>query len=56
MERLYRSRRRGRPRKSWIDDVTRHLATMGIRGKKGLAKDRRERRKIVAKAKVHQGL
>ena len=50
--RLY-ERRRGRPRKSWMDDVNRDLASMGIGDWKGLANDRGDWRRIVAEPKPH---
>ena len=45
--RLYTTRRRGRPRMGWLDGVTEDLASMGIRGLRGSAKNREAWRSIV---------
>jgi hypothetical protein len=50
------TRKRGRPRKRWIDEVEDDLKIMGIRNWLAMAKDRQERRKIILEAKVHNGL
>jgi hypothetical protein len=48
------TRKRGIPRKRWIDEVEEGFKFMGIRNWHAAAKDRQEWRKIVLKAKVHR--
>lgn len=55
-ERLYSKRKKGRPRKRWIDDVIKDLATMGVRGWSQQVDERGAWRRIVEEAKAHQGL
>jgi len=43
------TRKRGRPRKRWTDDVEVNLNIMGIKNSQGLIRDLRERRKILLK-------
>jgi hypothetical protein len=54
--RLDNRRRRGRPRRGWIEDVMTDLAIMGIRGWRIKAADREVGRAVVNEAKTHQGL
>ncbi|PSN29914.1 hypothetical protein C0J52_23870 [Blattella germanica] len=49
-------RRRGRPRKRWIDDIEEGLRKMGVRCWRKKAEDRDEWRQIIKKAKDLQGL
>jgi hypothetical protein len=49
-------RKRGRPRKRRRDEVEEGLNVMGIRNRHAMARDRREWRQIVLKAKVQNGL
>jgi hypothetical protein len=50
------TKKSGRPRKRWIDEVEDDLKIMGIRNWHAVAKDHQEWRKIVLEAKVHNGL
>jgi hypothetical protein len=50
------TRKRGKPRKGWIDEVEEDLNIMGISNCHAVAKDRQEWSKIVLEAKVHNGL
>jgi hypothetical protein len=51
-----RTRKRGRPRKRWKDEVEEDFNIMGIKNGCVAARDHRKWRKIVLKAKVHNGL
>jgi hypothetical protein len=46
----------GRPRKRWLDDVTKDLEVLGIRGCRRRALDRIEWAKSVREARVVHGL
>jgi hypothetical protein len=50
------SRRRGRPRKGWREEVERDLQVMGVRRWRELVIDREKWRGIVRQAKAHSGL
>jgi hypothetical protein len=50
------TRKRGRPRKRWKDEVEDDLNIMGIKNGREAAKDRRKWGKIVLQARVHSGL
>ena len=50
------TRRRGRPRKGWRDEVERDLQVLGVRRWRELVIDRDKWRGIVRQAKAHSGL
>jgi len=50
------TRRRGRPRKGWREEVERDLQVMGMRGWREFVIDRDKWRGIVRQAKAHSGL
>jgi hypothetical protein len=50
------TRKRGRPRKRWKDEVEEDLNIMGIKNGRAAARDRRKWRKTVLQAKDHKGL
>jgi hypothetical protein len=50
------TRRRGRPRKRWKEEVERDLQVLGVRGLRQLVTDRKKLRDIVRQAKAHSGL
>jgi hypothetical protein len=52
---LYATRRRGRPKKIWLDYVSTDLRNMGINECRDGAKNREAWRRIVMEAKVHPG-
>jgi hypothetical protein len=49
-------RRRGRPRKRWLDDLEEDLRKLGVKGWRRKAEDREEWRHVAKKAEVLQGL
>jgi hypothetical protein len=49
------TRRRGRPRKGWREEVERDLQVLGVRSWKELVKDREKWRGIVRQTKAHSG-
>jgi hypothetical protein len=53
---LYATRRRGRPKTRWLDDVSTDLRKMGINEWRDRARDREALRCIVMEAKAHPGL
>jgi len=50
------TRRRGRPRKRWKDEVERDLQVLGVRRWRELVADRKKWKDIVRQAKAHSGL
>jgi len=50
------TRRRGRPRKGWREELERDLQVMGVRSWRKLVIDREKWRGIVRQAKAHSGL
>ena len=50
------TRRRGRHRKGWKEEVERDLQVLGVRRWRELVKDRRKWKDIVRQAKAHYGL
>jgi len=50
------TRRRGRPRKIWKEEVERDLQVLGVRRWRELVADRKKRKDIVRQAKAHSGL
>jgi len=50
------TRRRGRPRKRWKEEVERYLQVLGVRRWRELVADRKKQKDIVRQAKAHSGL
>jgi hypothetical protein len=50
------TRRRGRPRKGWTEEVERNLQVLGMRRGRELVIDRDKWRGIFRQAKAHNGL
>jgi hypothetical protein len=55
-DKTHGTKRKGCPRKRWIDDVEQDLRMMGVRGWRTRARDRQEWRRVIREAKVHPGL
>jgi hypothetical protein len=56
IQELEGTRRRGRPRKRWREEVERDLEVLGVRRWRELVRDTEKWRGIVRKAKAHSGL
>jgi hypothetical protein len=50
------TRRRGRPRKGWKEEVVRNLQVLGVRRWRELVADRKKWKDIVLQAKAHSEL
>jgi hypothetical protein len=50
------TRRRGRPRKRWKEEVDRNLQVLGVRRLRELVTDRKKWRALFRQAKAHSGL
>ena len=50
------TRRRGRPRERWKEEVERDLQVLGVRRWRELVADRKKWKDIVGQAKAHSGL
>jgi len=50
------TRRRGRSRKGWREEIERDLQVMGVRRRRESVTDREKWRDIVGQAKAHNGL
>jgi hypothetical protein len=53
---IYMTRKRGRPRLRWLEDVHDDLSKMKVNGWGGLKKNREEWRQIYQEAKAHPEL
>jgi len=49
------TRRRGRPKKRWKEEVERDLQVLGVRSWRELVADRKKWKDIVRQAKAHSG-
>ena len=50
------TRRRGRPRKGWKEEVERDIQVLGVRSRRELVIDWKKWNDIVRRAKAHSGL
>jgi len=55
-EELEGTRRRGRPRKRWKEEVERDLQVLGVRRRRELVADRKKCKDIFRQVKAHSGL
>jgi len=53
---LYATRRRGRPKMRWLDDVSMDLRKMGVNEWRDRTRNREAWRHIIEEAKAHPGL
>jgi hypothetical protein len=56
IQELERTRRRGRPRRGWKEEVERDLQVLGVRRWKEVVTDRKKWNGIVRQATAHSGL
>ena len=56
IQELEETRRRGRPRRGWKEEVERDLQVLGVRSWRELVTDRKKWNSIVRQAKAHSGL
>jgi len=56
IQELEETRRRGRPRERWKEEVERDLQVLGMRTWRELVADRKKWKDIVRQAKSHSGL
>ena len=56
IQELEGTRRRGRPRKRWEEEVERDLQVLGVRRWRVLVADKKKWKGIVRQAKAHSGL
>jgi hypothetical protein len=55
-QKLEETRRRGRSRKGWKEEVERDLQVLGVRRWRDLVTDRKKWKETVRQAKAHSGL
>jgi sorting nexin-29 len=55
-EKVFATRKRGRPKLRWMDDVLKDLREMQVRGWREKARNREEWRRLVTEAKSHPGM
>jgi hypothetical protein len=53
---LYATKRRGRPKMRWLNDVSMDLRKMAVSGWRDRARNREVWRRVIQEAKAHPGL